>query len=73
MQMTIVLMMKHFVRKLKEGNFDYTQKGTTGRSEGCVVIEKKTDYQFLRSILKNSEQVKVPGIELKAYGRLVVR
>jgi len=62
-----------FCKKVKRGQFRLHPKGTTGRSEGCIVIEKKTDYQFLRAILKNSEQVEVPGIELKAYGRLVVR
>ena len=62
-----------FCEKVKRGQFRLHPKGSTGRSEGCVVIEKKTDYQFLRSILKKSEQVEVPGVELKAYGRLVVR
>ncbi|MBN4080234.1 DUF2778 domain-containing protein [Beggiatoa alba] len=62
-----------FCKRVKRGQFRLHPKGTIGRSEGCIVIEKKTDYQFLRSILKNSEQVDVPGIALKAYGRLVVR
>jgi len=62
-----------FCEKIKRGQFRLHPKGTTGRSEGCIVIEKNTDYQFLRSILKKSEQVEVPGVELKAYGRLVVR
>jgi len=61
-----------FCEKVKRGQFRLHPKGATGRSEGCVVIEKKTDYQFLRSILKKSEQVEVPGVELKAYGHLVV-
>ena len=62
-----------FCKKVKRGQFRLPPKGSTGRSEGCIVIEKKTDYQLLRTILRNSNQVEVPGIELKAYGRLVVK
>lgn len=62
-----------FCKKVKRGQFRLHPKGPTERSEGCIVIEKKTDYLFLRSILRNSKQIEVPGIEFKAYGRLVVR
>ena len=62
-----------FCNKVKRGQFRLHAKGFTGKSEGCVVIEKQSDYQFLRTILKNTTQIEIPGIELKAYGRLVVR
>lgn len=61
-----------FCKKVKRGQFRLHPKGTTGRSEGCIVINKKTDYLFLRTILKNTEQISVPGIDFKAYGKLVV-
>lgn len=62
-----------FCEKVKRGEFRLHPKGATGRSEGCIVIDKKTDFMYLRAILTNSQQVEVPGIKLKAYGRLVVR
>jgi len=62
-----------FCKKVKRGQFRLHPKGPTGKSEGCIVIEKKTDYQFLRSILKNSVQFEIPGSKLEAYARLVVR
>src|SRR5690606_8946848 len=62
-----------FCKKVKRGEFRLHPKGTTGLSERCIVIDKKTDSMSLRAILKSSKQIAVPGIELKAYGRLVVR
>ena len=62
-----------FCEKVKRGEFRLHPKGATGRSEGCIVIDKKTDYMYMRTILRNSKQVAVPGIKFKAYGRVVVR
>lgn len=61
-----------FCDKIKRGEFRLHPKGTTGRSEGCIVINRKADFMHLRIILKNSIQIEIPGIHLKAYGRLVV-
>ncbi|NJM32854.1 MAG: DUF2778 domain-containing protein [Limnobacter sp.] len=61
-----------FCNQLKRGEFRLHPKGTTGRSEGCIVIEKESDFFRLRAILKNANQISVPGIDLQAYGRLVV-
>ncbi len=62
-----------YCNQVKRGNFRLHPKGFTGRSEGCVVIDKVSDYLSLQAILKRSVQVEVPGIKLKAYGRLVVK
>lgn len=62
-----------FCQRVKRGEFRLHPKGTTGRSEGCIVIDRKADFLNLRAILRGSLQIEVPGIGLKAYGRLVVR
>lgn len=62
-----------FCNKVRRGEFRLHPKGGTGRSEGCIVIDKKADFMFMRTILKNSQQIAVPRTELMAYGRVVVR
>ena len=62
-----------YCNKVKRGAFRLHPKGSRGISEGCITIEKKTDFQFLRTILKGSTPVAVPGSTLKAYGKVVVR
>lgn len=59
--------------KVKRGQFRLHPKGPSGRSDGCIVIEKKSDFHILRTMLRNTAQIQVPGLDLKAYGRVVVR
>lgn len=62
-----------FCNKVKRGQFRLHPKGTLGRSEGCIVIDRQSDFLRLRTMLKNSKKVTVPGVSIQAYGRLVVR
>ena len=62
-----------FCNEVKRGSFRLHPKGIRGISQGCITIDSKTDYQFLRTILKNSKQEPVPGSQLLAYGKVVVR
>lgn len=62
-----------FCNEVKRGNFRLHPKGITGRSEGCVVVAKESDFFHLRAILTSAKPVSVPGTKLKAYGRLVIR
>lgn len=59
--------------KIRRGQSRLHPKGALGRSEGCIVIEKETDFQILRATLKTAKQIQIPGLDLKAYGRLTVR
>ncbi|MBL1259565.1 MAG: DUF2778 domain-containing protein [Thiotrichaceae bacterium] len=59
--------------KVKRGNFRLHPKGDRGISKGCITIDSKTDYQFLRGILKNAKQEAVPDSQFLAYGKVVVR
>lgn len=62
-----------YCNSVKRGNFRLHPKGIRGISEGCITVESHTDYYAVRSVIKNSQQVSVPGSALKAYGRVVVR
>lgn len=59
--------------QIKRGNFRLHPKGPGAISKGCVTIENRTDWYRIRSILKASQPVTVPGTDLKAYGRLLGR
>jgi hypothetical protein len=48
-------------------------KDATGRSEGCIVIDKEAGFFRLRAMLKSTKPISIPGIQLQAYGRLVVQ
>lgn len=62
-----------FCDQVKRGNFRLHPKGPRGISEGCITIEKLTDFHRIRIILRSVPPVAVPGSGLKAYGRVVVR
>jgi hypothetical protein len=57
---------------VKRGSFRLHPKGTLGRSEGCVVIDKPADFMQLRAVLKSIRPTPIPGSKLSAYGTLVV-
>lgn len=62
-----------FCNEVKRGNFRLHPKGVTGRSEGCVVVDKESDFIQLRAILTSAKPISVYGTKLKAYGCLVVK
>lgn len=62
-----------YCNEVKRGAFRLHPKGPLGQSQGCIVIENPSDYQFLRTILTNSTPEAVPGSTLMAYGKVKVR
>ena len=62
-----------YCEQVKRGQFRLHPKGRFGVSQGCIVIESAHDFQFLRTILKNAKAEAIPGVGLKAYGKVVVR
>lgn len=58
---------------VRRGNFRLHPKGVRGISKGCITIDKSSDFQRIRLLLKNSTQVPVPGTELLAYGIVTVK
>lgn len=59
--------------QVKRGNFRLHPKGPRGISEGCITIERFTDFQQIRGILKGIAPSAVRGTRLKAYGSVVVK
>lgn len=62
-----------FCNQVKRGCFRLHPKGPRGISEGCITIEKLADFQHIRAILKSIAPSAVPGVDLKAYGSVVVK
>ncbi|MEJ5211897.1 MAG: DUF2778 domain-containing protein [Burkholderiales bacterium] len=62
-----------FCMNVKRGLFRLHPKGPFGRSEGCVVLDKEEDFQYLRTILTGTTKQRISGTGLEAYGRLVVK
>jgi hypothetical protein len=59
--------------QIKRGAFRLHPKGMYGISKGCIVIERKADFDHLRAHLKSMKPQPVKGSGLLAYGRVVVK
>ena len=59
--------------KIKRGSFRIHPKGTFGISKGCITIESIIDFQRLRVFLKGTKQESIPGTNISAYGKVVVK
>lgn len=62
-----------FCNQVKRGSFRLHPKGPLGISQGCITIERRSDFNTLRALLKAGVKMTVPGSSLKAYGRVVVK
>ncbi|NIF51364.1 DUF2778 domain-containing protein [Burkholderia sp. Ax-1724] len=54
------------------GQFRLHPKGRLGRSEGCVTIERLTDWNRIRSIFTDTPKIPIAGSRLKVYDELIV-
>ena len=59
--------------RIKRGGFRLHPKVSLGISEGCITIEKRSDWHHLRSVLKSVKKIAIPGTTLQAYGKVTVR
>jgi hypothetical protein len=62
-----------FCNQVKRGAFRLHPRGVLGISQGCITLDSAIDFQMLRARLKVSGQTSVPGSNLKAYGRVIVK
>lgn len=62
-----------FCNKVKRGSFRLHPKGSLGISQGCITVDKRSDFNMLRAVLKTSSQITIPGSALRAYGRVTVK
>lgn len=59
--------------QIKRGNFRLHPKGSMGISEGCITVEHRSDFQRLRALLLQAPKIKIPGIALESYGKVIVK
>lgn len=59
--------------RVLRGQFRLHPKGSSGISEGCVVIDDIHQFYKLRVLLKSTTQRKIPSTDIMTYGRLIVR
>ena len=62
-----------YCNEVKRGSFRLHPKGAYGISKGCIVIDKHSDFHYLRSMLRSRKPTPIPGTKLFAYGKVVVR
>jgi hypothetical protein len=62
-----------YCNQVRRGHFRLHPKGPRGISEGCITIEKQIDFQRIRALLKGNQLTEVPGLDFKAYGKVVVQ
>lgn len=59
--------------KVKRGAFRLHPKGQLGISEGCIVIDKQSDFDYMAAILRRVTPEPVKGSKLLAYGKVTVK
>lgn len=59
--------------QVERGKFRLHPKGPSGISEGCVVIDRLPDFLHLQTMLRSGEPSEIPGKNISAWAKLVVR
>jgi len=59
--------------QVKRGQFRLHPKGPSGISHGCIVLKNSADFQQLSHRLRTEEGYRVEGIDLLAWGKVVVK
>jgi len=62
-----------FCNGVKRGNFRLHPKAGRGISEGCITLDKPSDFNIVRSLLLGTATAFIPGTETKTYGTVDVR
>lgn len=62
-----------YCNEVKRGSFRLHQKVGRGISKGCITIDRQSDFNLIRALLKGSLREEIPGSEFKAYGKVCVR
>ena len=59
--------------RVKRGQFRLHPKSIRGISEGCIVIDKASDFQLLRVRLRSGTAIHVPEANIHVWAELVVK
>lgn len=61
-----------FCNAVQRGQFRLHPKGVRGISEGCITINKRSDYATIRNQILSSAKFPIPSSEYLTYGIVVV-
>ncbi|AYB50540.1 DUF2778 domain-containing protein [Ralstonia solanacearum] len=62
-----------FCDRVRRGQFRLHPSGRLGISEGCIVMQRQTDFHRLRAMLNCHRSAPIPGLDISAYGKVVVK
>lgn len=62
-----------FCNDVERGNFRLHPKGPRGISEGCITLERASDFAALRKLILEGGSSAISGSTLQAYGIVNVR
>lgn len=62
-----------FCNEVRRGNFRLHPKGERGISEGCITVDRPTDFHVIQSLLRRSKKSPIPNSSILAYGKVVVK
>jgi hypothetical protein len=57
---------------LLRGQFRIHANGPLGLSQGCITLERASDFALLHAVLKQTTMEAIPGTELMSYGSVRV-
>ncbi|THJ35186.1 DUF2778 domain-containing protein [Lampropedia aestuarii] len=64
---------KTWCEQVERGAFRLHPKGPLGISQGCIVINEPSEFSQLRLILRARAPFKIPGSELTAWSKVIVK
>ncbi len=62
-----------YCNEVKRGSFSLHLKVGRGISKGCITIERQSDFNIIRAMLKAVPKQAIPGSTLSAYGKVIVK
>lgn len=62
-----------YCKEVQRGNFRLHPKVGEGISKGCITINRQSDFNTIRDLLRGTSKQAIPGSTLLAYGKVIVK
>jgi hypothetical protein len=62
-----------FCNGVQRGEFRLHAKAGFGISKGCIVLDRKADFDIVRGMLLGTKNTFIPGTPIRTYGKVTVR
>lgn len=62
-----------YCRQVERGNFRLHPKVGLGISKGCITVESQANFNHIHAVLTSVKPIQVPGTDIQAYGKVIVR